>query len=78
VNDFPENQSTGALLAYAVLYGALFLGILIIFVGIGAATGIVGIILGLVLVAVLYPFVCMIFLQVLKELIRRGRGNPRI
>jgi hypothetical protein len=78
MSDWPENESTGALLAYSILYGALFLGVLIIFIGIGAETGIIGIVLDLVLIAVLYPFVGMIFFQVVKELMRRGRGKPRI
>ena len=78
MSGWPENRSTGALLAYSVLYGALSIGILIIFIGIGVETGIIGVVLGLVLAAVLYPFVGMIFFQVVKELIRRGRDKHRI
>jgi len=78
MSGWPENQSTGALLAYSVLYRALSLGILITFIGIGVETGVIGVVLGLVLAAILYPFVGMIFFQVVKELIRRGRDKPRI
>jgi len=78
VSDWPQNQSTGALLAYSVLYGALFVAILVIFIGIGVETGIIGVVLSLVIAAVLYPFVGMIFFQIVKELTRRGREKPRI
>jgi hypothetical protein len=76
MSDWPENRPTGVLVAYAVLYGSLFIALLVIFIGIGAETGIGGNILGLILMAVLYPFVGMIFFQVVKELRRRTRDRP--